>query len=431
MFNLKIEKVSRCFLPIILLFCINHLKGQTMKIKAIMLHDDGAYRATEIEVQKIRGQYIYEGDILIPAEMVISPKPKPEETNGISFQQQTQALTTGGISNKRWPGGVIPYSIATGIRPNNMRSIDAAIKEINKKTNLCLVQKNSSHRNYVEFVEKDIGFCGGRAYVGMIPVGKRQEITLNTCNVDWQLVAHEILHAAGFHHEQTRPDRDKYVEIIWSNIENNAKSNFRKGAFRKGIGNYDFTSIMHYRDKAFAKDSKKLTIKAKDAKNQAKIKRNGLSVGDISGIATVYKNKECTRNTSSIINAGSGRNNCTPKGKKSGVVRGKVYHIGQNTIGYRVTIFDRDKRGRKGDKDNKDDKMCSVITNAKGEYRMSYDRSTLRWDQTRWTRRFTQYRPDIYAIVEQKLNGKWVRVHTSKEYKNHRMSDDLVLNLSF
>lgn len=44
------------------------------------------------------------------------------------------------------------------------------------------------------------------------------------------IVIHELLHAVGFAHEQTRPDRDPYVTINWANVQSGTENNFE--AFR-------------------------------------------------------------------------------------------------------------------------------------------------------------------------------------------------------
>lgn len=63
------------------------------------------------------------------------------------------------------------------------------------------------------------------------------------------IVAHEFGHALGFHHEQTRPDRDRYVRILNQNIKPSAKFNFKKYDWNK-IDSYnvpyDYMSVMHY-----------------------------------------------------------------------------------------------------------------------------------------------------------------------------------------
>ena len=63
------------------------------------------------------------------------------------------------------------------------------------------------------------------------------------------IAVHEMVHALGFLHEQSRPDRDDYVSIITGNIIPGRESNFAKFASQHtklhGIG-YDYGSLMHY-----------------------------------------------------------------------------------------------------------------------------------------------------------------------------------------
>ena len=66
-------------------------------------------------------------------------------------------------------------------------------------------------------------------------------------------VVHEFIHAFGFHHEQVRPDRDNYVEIIYANILDDKKHNFNifTGSETFGV-EYDGKSVMHYKSNSFS-----------------------------------------------------------------------------------------------------------------------------------------------------------------------------------
>lgn len=59
---------------------------------------------------------------------------------------------------------------------------------------------------------------------------------------------HEIGHALGFFHEQSRDDRDDYVHIMWDNIESGRDNrNFEKSSTLEYGLEYDYASMMHYR----------------------------------------------------------------------------------------------------------------------------------------------------------------------------------------
>ena len=73
------------------------------------------------------------------------------------------------------------------------------------------------------------------------------------------------MHAVGFFHEQSRPDRDEHVTINLDNIRSeDKKHNFRKIQLSRVnmVGEYDMCSIMHYGLWDFGRNGKK-TIQPK------------------------------------------------------------------------------------------------------------------------------------------------------------------------
>ena len=55
-----------------------------------------------------------------------------------------------------------------------------------------------------------------------------QDLSLDADCVEHGTVLHELMHAAGFFHEQSRADRDRFVEIVPENVEPKMLSNFDK-----------------------------------------------------------------------------------------------------------------------------------------------------------------------------------------------------------
>ncbi|XP_053317208.1 meprin A subunit alpha [Spea bombifrons] len=133
-------------------------------------------------------------------------------------------------------------------------------------------------------------FGGCWSMVGKLPAG--QDLSIGERCDHKAVVEHEILHALGFYHEQSRTDRDDYVEIWWNEITEGLEHNFNKydDGFITDLNTpYDYESVMHYGPFSFNKNASVPTITAKiPAFNNVIGQRLDLSELDLERLNRMY-----------------------------------------------------------------------------------------------------------------------------------------------
>ena len=203
---------------------------------------------------------LFEGDLKIPVDMIMAHynlSSIPIQILGNDTVNASEVTTrskrAAGSDINLWPNGIVRYRISSSISSGAASNIRTAIARYQSST--CLrFTSTSGAGDYIDFVSTDSGCY---SYVGR--QGGRQVINLQSpvCN-SVGVIIHEIGHAIGFWHEQSRPDRDQYVNIHSNNIRSGRSSQFMKRSFSEvdyqGSG-YDYGSIMHYPRTAFNKAS--------------------------------------------------------------------------------------------------------------------------------------------------------------------------------
>nr|XP_012146509.1 PREDICTED: zinc metalloproteinase nas-4-like isoform X1 [Megachile rotundata] len=233
-----------------------------------------------------------EGDILFPLQL---------GKNGIRAE------------SARWPGGVVPYMISPYFNEQTMYAlmqytqqrnlIFDAMEDYHKYTCIKFKPYTGEESDYIRITA---GNSGCWSSVGRI--GGQQDVNLQVpgCLVKKGTVIHELMHAVGFLHEQSRFERDEYVTIQWQNILNGHTGNFAKASKQTtdafGVG-YDYGSVMHYSANAFSKNGQP-TIVTKETGggllsvigeifqggNKGQLgQREGFSKRDIQKIRKMYK----------------------------------------------------------------------------------------------------------------------------------------------
>ncbi|XP_017047085.1 hatching enzyme 1.2 isoform X2 [Drosophila ficusphila] len=224
-----------------------------------------AHNANSIQNPGEYGNY-FEGDIVVHIE----PR------NGIRN------------TTSHWTGGNVPYVIEASFSPEELEVLNKAFEEYRHKTCVRFINR-TDEKDYI-LITNNVTGCSSKA-------GRRgghQLLNLQSkkCLSAIGIPIHELMHALGFYHEQSRPDRDEYIEVLFENIKPEMEYNFDKQDAKNvsGFGvPYDYDSVMHYAYNAFSKNGEP-TLRARDKTvDTIRLGQNrGFSKGDLTKINTMY-----------------------------------------------------------------------------------------------------------------------------------------------
>lgn len=240
----------------------------------------GVFDGRDIAFEVIDGWAVVEGDIIVGRAADLSRPRSPD--GGVAARMFTM-----GYEANLWPRGAsgvfeVPFTVSAD--PNGR--VPGVVSTFNS-TFAGLIQfvPRTTQADYVDFTlnlpdsapacTSFIGRVGGRQVLNGPPA----------CSAGTLL--HEMGHAVGLLHEQSRPDRDQYVVFQPDNVAKNARSQSSLASFnRKAVGPYDFASIMHYGDFDFSANGRPAYMTLPPGIEIGQ--RRGYSAADVDTVRRLY-----------------------------------------------------------------------------------------------------------------------------------------------
>lgn len=205
-----------------------------------------------------KGEKIIEGDIVSPGSNEDFPHPRKGVPDTSLY----------------WPNGEIVYTYHESINQMEMSVIEAAIQHWRQHTCLTFRQRQANDYYFIRF-RSDTQGCWSLVGRQADRIGQGQDVSIGQGCANLNVVVHEIGHVIGFFHEQSRSDRDQYIDIVWSNVLPGYALQFRKESDSSYNIPYDLTSTMQYPQWAFSKEIfEKSTIVARNPAYQRFLNKN-------------------------------------------------------------------------------------------------------------------------------------------------------------
>ena len=200
-------------------------------------------------------------------------------------------------SPRIWSKGLVPYFFHSFKNRNAVKKILTCMAEISSQTCIKFIPVSLLIKRNGGKIPPHIQIFQGKDGECWSVFGTHDVHPISLSNGCWDrgTILHELMHALGFDHSHTRPDRDRYIRIHWDSIDTRdwdefmIRGNSIESRFLKSTP-FDYSSIMMYGEWNGSIDDVNPAITRRDGKRLIDLEdKKRLSASDIRLVNKVYQ----------------------------------------------------------------------------------------------------------------------------------------------